>query len=416
MLQSSLSTVYRSNIMQAANDFNGWLAAKSGNRIMHANDAAIQRPYNPINVLSNQARNNARVSHATDGYMSYFVNTLENLDTTVNMPLQDFTYLRDMPLRENISSAFEATSFLKNTFGINGTQSMNGGLPWSTSDGTVRAAVSADGEKVFVPLRELAIKMAYTMRQLELSANAQGQSLDTLYEEGIRAGYQFAIDKMVYLGDDFMAPNTGLLNSTQVPLITNPFPGTWFGKNPQEILACFNDILVGQNKNAALARSAMADVILLPYEAFAYVNQEVVTVTAGTGVGVVSETILEFVKKHNITTASTGRAIEIWPVKWLSNLGAGNTGRMVAYCKNERFVRFPLIPIKRTQPQFWDMTYSTIYYWLMGEVEFPYPGTIAYMDNIWGTVPVLRTAAPAVVEGIDPPVATGKTTKVAVPK
>ena len=55
---------------------------------------------------------------------------------------------------------------------------------------------------------------------------------------------------------------------------------------------------------------------------------------------------------------------------------------MVAYTKGEQYVRYPLVPMQRTQLEFRGLYQLCTYYAVLGEVEFVYPETVAYADGL----------------------------------
>ncbi|MFK5304216.1 hypothetical protein ACI3ST_30330, partial [Klebsiella pneumoniae] len=56
-----------------------------------------------------------------DGTGAFLVHELERLDQTLNLPLVNFTWSRDIQLREDVSIADEISSFTNTTFAAAGT-------------------------------------------------------------------------------------------------------------------------------------------------------------------------------------------------------------------------------------------------------------------------------------------------------
>ncbi|VUH78436.1 putative bacteriophage protein [Klebsiella pneumoniae] len=61
-----------------------------------------------------------------DGTGAFLVHELERLDQTLNLPLVNFTWSRDIQLREDVSIADEISSFTNTTFAAAGTPNANG--------------------------------------------------------------------------------------------------------------------------------------------------------------------------------------------------------------------------------------------------------------------------------------------------
>ena len=52
----------------------------------------------------------------------------------------------------------------------------------------------------------------------------------------------------------------------------------------------------------------------------------------------------------------------------------------MAYTQDEKFIRFPLVPLLNTPLEYRGLYQLTTYYGRLGQVETPYGNTIAYMD------------------------------------
>ena len=55
---------------------------------------------------------------------------------------------------------------------------------------------------------------------------------------------------------------------------------------------------------------------------------------------------------------------------------------MVAYTKDAKRVRYPLVPLQRTPLEYRSIFHLTTYFGRLGCVEFVYPETIQYADGI----------------------------------
>ena len=91
---------------------------------------------------------------------------------------------------------------------------------------------------------------------------------------------------------------------------------------------------------------------------------------------------MTYVSEQCLSNANNGRPLVISPVKWLNGRGVNSSNRMVAYTKNEMYVRFPLVPLQRTPLEYRGIHQLTTYFGRLGEVEFVYPETIGYADGV----------------------------------
>ena len=307
-----------------------------------------------------------------DSTLAYFLNQLTALDKRLHEPLYSVTWGRDINLRSGITMANESSTFLRSNFAAVGTTNV-AGMPFITSNTTAMPGITIDGEPVTTPIRLLGYKLAWTSVELERS-QLTGQPIDKAKFDAMQSLYQMGIDRMVYVGRE---QDYGLANSPLVTVgtvATGTGGGTaWAGKTPDEILADVNTLITGAWQASGYA--VCPEKLLLPPENFAYISTQKVS-DAG------SVSILTYLEDNSISLRTNGRKLEIVPVKWLSQRGAGNTGRMVAYTNRENFVRFPMVPIRRETPYFQDIMFVSPYIWAMGGVEFVYPETVRYADGI----------------------------------
>lgn len=307
-----------------------------------------------------------------DSTLAYFLNQLTALDKRLHEPLYSVTWGRDINLRSGITMANESSTFLRSNFAAVGTTNV-AGMPFITSNTTAMPGITIDGEPVTTPIRLLGYKLAWTSVELERS-QLTGQPIDKAKFDAMQSLYQMGIDRMVYVGRE---QDYGLANSPLVTVgtvATGTGGGTaWAGKTPDEILADVNTLITGAWQASGYA--VCPEKLLLPPENFAYISTQKVS-DAG------SVSILTYLEDNSISLRTNGRKLEIVPVKWLSQRGAGNTGRMVAYTNREDFVRFPMVPIRRETPYFQDIMFVSPYIWAMGGVEFVYPETVRYADGI----------------------------------
>ncbi|MDY0425322.1 major capsid family protein, partial [Enterobacter rongchengensis] len=176
------------------------------------------------------------------------------------------------------------------------------------------------------------------------------------------------IDEQVYIGDSDLGV-TGLLNLSQVTPISAA--KAWATANPDEIVQDFNLLL-----SDAWVKSGYAicpkKVGLAP-ELFGLLASKKVS-DAG------NISVLEYVKINCIAFQENGVPLEIVSMKWASKRGAAGAHRVVAYTQDEKFIRFPLVPLLNTPLEYRGLYQLTTYYGRLGQVETPYGNTISYMD------------------------------------
>ena len=305
----------------------------------------------------------------------FLVGELERLDQTLHMPLANVTWHRDILLREDVTAADEVSSFTNSSFAAAGGITPNG-VSWIGKDANTITRMALDIGKTAQPLHLWGQEVSYTIPEL-VSAQKAGRPVDAQKTEAMKLKYQMDLDMVMYIGDATLNFG-GLLNHPSVTNVSNvSATGTgnatqWASKTADNILDDINGAIGAAW--AASAYSIMPSKILVPPMQY----QKLLKPVTDAG----NQSTLMYVKANNLLTSSTGRDIEIQPVKWLVGRGAGGTDRMVVYTQEQDKVRFPLVPLQRT-PLEWRSLYNLTTYWSrVGQLEVVYPETAAYLDGI----------------------------------
>lgn len=306
-----------------------------------------------------------------DSAGAFLIGELERLDQTLNMPLVDVSWGRDIQLREDVTIADESASFTNSSFAAAGSASPNG-KNWIGKDTTTIKGLALDIGKTAQPLTLWGMELGWSIPELE-SAQKLGRPVDAQKVEGMELKRQMDIDEMVYVGDSQLG-YTGLINSAAVDL-ANAVTGNWsnLATTADAILNDINALLSRAWANSGYALCP-TDLRLPPLK-FAILVQRKVS-DAG------NISILEYVKQNCISMAKNGRPLNIQPVKWLTGAGAAGADRMVAYTNDKKRVRFPLVPVQRTPLEYRSLNQLTTYFCRLGVVEWVYPETGAYADGI----------------------------------
>lgn len=323
-----------------------------------------------------------------DSSGSFYVNELERLDQTLNMPLVSVEYTRDVDMRTDSTIGDESSSYTQSTIGSAGGlgtgQGIGNSKAWISKNSTQITGVSVDIGKVIQPLHLYGIELKYSIPELE-SAARLGRPIDAQKFEAMELKHQMDTDEQVYIGDTGYG-DTGLVNSALVTAVAN-FPNgalgssTWESKSPDEILNDFNLAITTPWTNSGW--KVMPNRILIPPVQFGYIATAKVATAAGT------MSIKRYIEENNLLTANSGAKLEILPSKWLVGAGVGGTigtpgtvDRMVVYTKDYKFIRYPKTDLQRTQLQFEGIFHKTTYYCRLGVLEVPYPETVAYFDGL----------------------------------
>jgi hypothetical protein len=302
-----------------------------------------------------------------DSAGAFMVGELERLDKTLHMPLVNTTWGRDIDLRTDVSIADEVSSFTNSGFAAPG--GINpAGKNWIAGMATEIPGVAVDIKKSTVPMRLWGLALAWTLIELA-KAEQIGRPLDSQKYEAMKMKHGMDVDEMVYVGDTETGA-TGLVNN---PSITpQNADDAWATADPTDILDSINEIVrIGWEQSAyAICPSRL----LLPPVQYSLLTRPV------TAAG--SKSILTYVSEECLANGINGKPLEIYPLKWLTGRGVGQTDRMMVYTKDQLFVRFPMVPLQHTPVEYRGLAQITTYFGSLGEVEFVYPETVAYMDGI----------------------------------
>ncbi|KXT34200.1 hypothetical protein HMPREF3036_01408 [Sutterella sp. KLE1602] len=299
---------------------------------------------------------------------AFLVGELERLDQELYAPLADFTWSRDIDLREDVTIADEVTSFMLANY-AGGFGSIGGsGKSWIKGMDTTPARVSVETSKVTTPLTPWGMEVSYSIFELQ-KAMQVGRPIDVQKYDAMKFKHQLDIDQQVYMGDEGIGVK-GLLNNDAVVAKSNLGSVNVKTMSAEDAVNLFNTVLESSWKATQYIR--IPDTILIPPALFAAL--------ASKQLPNVDKNVLEYVLQNNIAVSNGGK-LTIRPVKWLndSSINSGN-GRLVAYTKARDVVRFPLVQLQSMAPQFRDFMQSVPYYGALGGVEFVRPEMVYYGD------------------------------------
>ena len=299
---------------------------------------------------------------------AFLVGELERLDQELYAPLADFTWSRDIDLREDVTIADEVTSFMLANY-AGGFGSIGGsGKSWIKGMDTTPARVSVETSKVTTPLTPWGMEVSYSIFELQ-KAMQVGRPIDVQKYDAMKFKHQLDIDQQVYMGDEGIGVK-GLLNNDAVVAKSNLGSVNVKTMSAEDAVNLFNTVLESSWKATQYIR--IPDTILIPPALFAALSSKQLPN--------VDKNVLEYVLQNNIAVSNGGK-LTIRPVKWLndSSINSGN-GRLVAYTKARDVVRFPLVQLQSMAPQFRDFMQSVPYYGALGGVEFVRPEMVYYGD------------------------------------
>ncbi|HCM64779.1 MAG TPA: hypothetical protein DIT05_19900 [Morganella sp. (in: Bacteria)] len=297
----------------------------------------------------------------------FLIGELERMDQTMNLPLTSIKWTRDMPLRSDISIADEVSSFTNTDFSSVGGANPNG-KNWMGKKGTAIPGIDMSIDPTRNNLTPWAQEVGWTVLELA-SAQQVGRPVDTQKYEGMKLKWNMDTDEQVYIGDAELGV-PGMLNLPGV--IPVAAAAAWTATtDPDVIVQDINLVLTDGWVRSGYA--VCPGKIGLAPELFGLLASKKVS-SAG------NISVLEYVKINTIAFQENGEPLEIVSMKFASKRGAGGAHRIVAYTQDEKYIRFPMVPLLNTPLEYRGMQQLTVYYGKLGQVETPYSNTISYLD------------------------------------
>lgn len=254
-----------------------------------------------------------------------------------------------------------------------------GKAKWFHHAGTDMPRADVQRTKYEQGIEMAAIGYGYDLEELGQAMMIPGNNLTSDRAEAARRAYEEFVDNVAIRGDTDKSW-TGLINDPNVTIVNAAIVGgvrDFGSKTGDQIAADVNDALSGVY--TASLTVEMADTVLLPVTEMARL--------ATKRMGTAGETInvLEWLRKYNVYTQTTGNPITIRGVRGLENAGVGgDVGRMIVYRKDPQVIKLHIpmphrfLPVWQTGP----ITFDIPGIFRLGGLEIRRPGAVRYVDGI----------------------------------
>lgn len=291
---------------------------------------------------------------------------LERLDPKLYAPIADFTGLRDVRLRTDVSIADSVSSFILSTYAA--ASAPGSKKSWAKALGTAIGRTSVGATKVISPMTPWAQEVSWNMIELAQAARV-GRPIDTQKLDALKMKHDMDLDLQIYFGDDELSVK-GLLNSDQVTVQNATKLADSATQN--DWLTLFNNVLNAAWKQSKYTRLPK-DMLISP-ALFAKLNAMQLTNT--------DKSVLTYILENNLSATTYGPgSLSIRPCKYLTQeFGGFANERIVTYTNDEADVRFPLVPLQHTAPQYRGLDQTSVYYCAFGVLEIVRPDFMLYTD------------------------------------
>lgn len=232
---------------------------------------------------------------------------------------------------------------------------------------------------------EIGIEMAdigyrWTLEEIGVAMMIPGQNLSADRAAAARRAYEEFVDRVALQGDT-EKNFSGIINfpgiSASVAAVhVGPPTGTsWTIKTADEILTDVNDALTGMYVDSLTVE--LADTVLLPIRALSLIATKRLNDLS-------SMTVLQFLQQNNVYSFTTGRPLTIRGLRGLETVGAGGTGRMIAYRRDPQVIKMHIpmthrfLPVWQTGPLVFDVPGI----FRLAGLEIRRPSAVRYVDGI----------------------------------
>ena len=334
---------------------------------------------------------NEKARRVHDANFAFVMTSLSKLHTKVYEPKFNTTYAQDIPIVLG-GGLVDFVDFFSVEWTGMPTPDQN--LTGNNVNIIPRVNAKLNHEKVNVYNFEIAYDIKFIEIDKLNKVNFQ-KALDAIYKDAILAGWDIFCDKIAYEGAD---GTNGLFTSDDKVKISVVPQGTLDATadglkamTDTEVVGLINGILsyylINTNNNIEL----LPDKILLPTSDATELSSRFSTLYTAT--------LREFLMKHNVgideaEAVGFKYSLSISGRPRLAGKGTNQGGRIVAYRKNEDYVRMDIpYPVQSyyTGPNIDKMCYSTYFVGQVSDVQMPYNksdkelGAVSYWDLTKGS-------------------------------
>lgn len=228
--------------------------------------------------------------------------------------------------------------------------------------------------QVVVPILDAAVGATLTNAEARRYQMGYQTALAQDYGEIMKKASEYHIERTVFFGD----VAAGFVPFLDYPTVDKTPATAWSGKGPDEWVKDINDAITAVWTNSKTIH--MPDTVFLPPAKYSMLTAAYVIGAGSVGVAV---SALEYLKKNNIYTATTGKELNIKVLRYLERAGVGNVDRAIIMEWNPRnyVLPFPLA-YQLAQPVPVPLGVEMYAEYIFGSFNVRYPMCMAYIDGL----------------------------------
>ncbi|MEF2236610.1 major capsid family protein [Pseudomonas aeruginosa] len=247
-----------------------------------------------------------------------------------------------------------------------------GKADWVNGNADDLPLASTERSKFESSVHMAAIGYGYGLEEIS-QAQMLGINLTADDAAAARRAYEEFVDRVALAGDS----SKGFSGLFAYPGVTagTAVTGNWAAATADQILADVNAALTVQAQGTLF--TAFSDTLLMPYSKFLLIATRKVNEQG-------LESILTYLQKNNVYTATTGRPLTIRGLNGLDTAGAGGTARMISYRRDPSVLKMHIpmphrfLPVYQAGPIRWEVPGI----FRLGGVDIRRPAEVRYTDGI----------------------------------
>lgn len=235
--------------------------------------------------------------------------------------------------------------------------------------------------QVTVPILDAAVGATLTDAEARRQQFGYQTALAQDYGEIMKKAADYHVERTFFFGNTAVGFLPFLDYSTVQKITTEAWDGSdssGIGGDPDDWVQAINDAITTVWTNSKTIH--LPDTVFLPPAKFAMLTKAYVIGTGSVGVAV---SALEYLKKNNIYTATTGKELNIKVLRYLAGAGVNGVDRAIVMEWNARnFVMpFPLA-YQLAQPVPIPLGVDMYAEYIFGSFNVKFPGSMAYLDGL----------------------------------